>query len=243
MSLSPKRKNGSLDLDHMVLFSMTKICLFHILPSPPDASTMGKKIWDFAQLPGCLEANDDTGNTYLVNIGIYLLRWKISSSFLSYLLEYPQKFTFWGCFPYCFLGFLPHQSNCPTVQRQRPSKPALPTDQSRQALKTLFFFRFLPFFVLHGMVLSTCRKKNKSPGFSCSGTQKITSKFVIRSASLRLASCGYLNQYLKGETCRPFGWAKPKMEGHQQQQKKIVASFPDLSGSLQRSLLWDLLWI
>ena len=160
---------------------MTKICLFHILPSPPDASTMGKKVWDYAQLPGCLEANDHTGNTYLVNIGIYLLRWKISSSFLSYLLEYPQKFTFWGCFLYCFLGLLPHQSNCPTVQRQRPSKPALPTaDQSRQALKLCFFSFPTVFLFFMEWWFSTCRTKKQIPRFELFrvryGTLKITSK-------------------------------------------------------------------
>lgn len=181
----------------MVLFSMTKICLFHILPSPPDASTMGKKVWDHAQLPGCLEANDDTGNTYLVNIGIYLLRWKISSSFLSYLLEYPQKFTFWGCFPYCFLGFVPHQSNCPTVQRQRPSKPALPTDQSRQALKTLFFFvsyRFL--FFMEWCFLPA--EKKQIPRFQLFGYTKNHFQICHPLSLIEVSILWVLESVLKG---------------------------------------------
>lgn len=181
----------------MVLFSMTKICLFHILPSPPDASTMGKKVWDHAQLPGCLEANDDTGNTYLVNIGIYLLRWKISSSFLSYLLEYPQKFTFWGCFPYCFLGFVPHQSNCPTVQRQRPSKPALPTDQSRQALKTLFF-SFPTVFCSSWNGAFYLQKKKQIPRFQLFGYTKNHFQICHPLSLIEVSILWVLESVLKG---------------------------------------------
>ena len=143
----------------------------------------------------------------------------------------PIKIHLLGMLPLLFLGFLPHQSNCPTVQRQRPSKPRPTNGPIQASFKTLLFFRFLPFFCSScGMVLSTCRKKNRSPRFQL---------FRVRKKSLpNLSSaqphwmgiyCGYLNQYLKGETCKPFGWAKQKWKAINNNQK-TRGLFPDLSG-------------